>query len=443
MVENSTTTFTVTANSGYEVDTVGGTCGGSLSGSTYTTAAITSDCTVTASFSQISYIVTPSAGLGGSISPDTAQTVLLNATTSFTVTADNGYEIDTVSGSCGGSLSGATYTTAAVTSDCTVVASFVAFDSDADGVPDSTDNCPTIPNANQSDQDSDDAGDVCDAFVYDPKETTDTDGDGWGDNIEVEAGSSPTDEADLPRLPRTPIYILTSSPAPTSSNSGARFCGSAASLPGQSDLDRIWIDGSESIHLGDKFTLEARVYMRAFNARSSILVDKYRPTNNEREYRFSVTPNGALRMWFSRDGSSSNTVSLTSSDGVIGLEEWTHVATTYNGVSLKLFVDGVMVASENVSGLPTQDGENRRIALGSNGFDSHFWDESSNALIDEVRLSDKVRFASNFSVPTREYSADSNTLLLFHFSGNLENEGTQGGAGIFSGGATVVECSAN
>ena len=125
VVENSTTTFTVTANSGYEVDTVGGTCGGSLSGSTYTTAAITSDCTVTASFSQISYIVTPSAGLGGSISPDTAQTVLLNATTSFTVNADNGYEIDTVSGSCGGSLSGATYTTAAITSDCTVVASFV------------------------------------------------------------------------------------------------------------------------------------------------------------------------------------------------------------------------------------------------------------------------------------------------------------------------------
>lgn len=45
----------------------------------------------------------------------------------------------------------------------------------------------------------------------------------------------------------------------------------------------------------------------------------------------------------------------------------------------ELLVDGVMVASEDVSGLPTQDGENRRVALGSNGFDSHFWDESSNA----------------------------------------------------------------
>ena len=75
--------------------------------------------------------------------------------------------------------------------------------------------CPAISNANQADQDGDGAGDVCDAFVYDPKDTTDTDGDGWGDNIEVEAGSSPTDEADLPRLPRTPIHVLTSSPAPT------------------------------------------------------------------------------------------------------------------------------------------------------------------------------------------------------------------------------------
>jgi hypothetical protein len=183
--------------------------------------------------------------------------------------------------------------------------------------------------------------------------------------------------------------------------------------------------------------------MRAFNPRTSILVDKYRAIDDEREFRFSVTPEGALRMWFSTDGDFSGARSVVSSEGVVGFEEWTHVAATYNGVSLKLFVDGKMVASEEVSGLPTQDGENRRIALGSNGFDFHFWDESSNALIDEVRLSDKVRFGSNFSVPTREYTADSNTLLLFHFSGNLEIQGMQGGAGIVSGGASVVECSAN
>jgi hypothetical protein len=46
----NTTTFTVTPNAGYSA-AVGGTCGGSLSGSTYTTGEIIAPCTVTASFS--------------------------------------------------------------------------------------------------------------------------------------------------------------------------------------------------------------------------------------------------------------------------------------------------------------------------------------------------------------------------------------------------------
>ncbi len=69
------------------------------------------------------YNVTPSAGAGGSISPGTAQAVTYNASTSFTVTPSSGYGISAVSG-CGGSLAGNTYTTGAVTTNCTVSASF-------------------------------------------------------------------------------------------------------------------------------------------------------------------------------------------------------------------------------------------------------------------------------------------------------------------------------
>jgi len=46
----ATTTFTVTPNAGFRA-TVGGTCGGSLVGTTYTTNMITVNCTVIASFS--------------------------------------------------------------------------------------------------------------------------------------------------------------------------------------------------------------------------------------------------------------------------------------------------------------------------------------------------------------------------------------------------------
>ncbi|MCH8538626.1 MAG: DUF1566 domain-containing protein [Alkalimonas sp.] len=116
-----TTTFNVTANEGYSIENVSG-CGGSLSGTTYTTGAITSACSVSASFSQNSFTVTASAGEGGSISPETV-TVAHGESSEFALTANEGYSIENVSG-CGGSLSGTTYTTGAITSACSVSASF-------------------------------------------------------------------------------------------------------------------------------------------------------------------------------------------------------------------------------------------------------------------------------------------------------------------------------
>jgi len=69
------------------------------------------------------FTVTPAPGAHGSMTPSTPQTVAEDETLDFTVTPDPDYAIDSVSG-CGGSLSGSTYTTAPVTADCTVTATF-------------------------------------------------------------------------------------------------------------------------------------------------------------------------------------------------------------------------------------------------------------------------------------------------------------------------------
>lgn len=119
--EGSTTQFVLTANSGYVVSSVTG-CGGTLSGATYVTGAITANCAVTASFAPGQYAVTAVAGPGGNVSPASA-TVTGGSTTQFTVTASSGYDLGSVTG-CGGSLSGSTYTTGAITANCTVTASF-------------------------------------------------------------------------------------------------------------------------------------------------------------------------------------------------------------------------------------------------------------------------------------------------------------------------------
>jgi len=112
----------VTPVIGHHLESITG-CGGSLNGNTFTTAAITSSCTVNAIFTIDTYTVTPFAGENGSISPEMPQTVNYGTTASFTILPDTGYEIDSVSG-CAGTLSGNTYMTDLITSDCSIMASF-------------------------------------------------------------------------------------------------------------------------------------------------------------------------------------------------------------------------------------------------------------------------------------------------------------------------------
>jgi alpha-tubulin suppressor-like RCC1 family protein len=117
----NTTSFTLTPDTGYGIDTVEG-CNGSLNGNVYTTGAITGDCTVTASFIT-AYTVIPEARRHGSLSPDTPQQVSEGHTAGFTVTPNDGYAIKSVSG-CMGTLDGNTYTTGPITGKCSVRASF-------------------------------------------------------------------------------------------------------------------------------------------------------------------------------------------------------------------------------------------------------------------------------------------------------------------------------
>lgn len=118
-----TVTFTLAADTGYHVGSVTG-CGGTLNESTYTTAPVTGDCTVTASFDVNSYTVMPAPGENGSIAPSSPQAVTHGQTASFTVTPNTGYHIAGVSG-CGGTLNGLAYTTGPITENCTVSATFV------------------------------------------------------------------------------------------------------------------------------------------------------------------------------------------------------------------------------------------------------------------------------------------------------------------------------
>jgi CHRD domain/Divergent InlB B-repeat domain len=122
----STTTCAIATNPGYTLTgATSNTCAGSLSGNTFTTGAVTSACTVTATFTQNTYAVTGVASptAGGSVS--CTSPVTHGNTTTCAITTNAGYTLNgATSNTCAGALSGNTFTTGAVTSACTVTATF-------------------------------------------------------------------------------------------------------------------------------------------------------------------------------------------------------------------------------------------------------------------------------------------------------------------------------
>ena len=113
--------FTLVAEAGYELESASG-CGGSLSGTVYTTAPVAQDCTVEARFALRTYQISATAGRGGRITPAILR-VRHGEGATLLVEADAGYDVAAVSG-CGGVLSGERYVVDTVTADCVVQATF-------------------------------------------------------------------------------------------------------------------------------------------------------------------------------------------------------------------------------------------------------------------------------------------------------------------------------
>lgn len=116
-----TATFALTPDNGFVINNVTG-CGGNLNETSYTTAVVTSACTVTASFTPEIYTVTTAIGNNGEINPTTSD-VAFGEAASFTLTPDEGFVISSVSG-CNGTLDDNSYTIGQITENCEISASF-------------------------------------------------------------------------------------------------------------------------------------------------------------------------------------------------------------------------------------------------------------------------------------------------------------------------------
>ncbi|MET0357483.1 MAG: hypothetical protein ABW044_11950 [Cellvibrio sp.] len=122
VVEGNTTSFSFTPATGYHLKSVSG-CSGTLAGATFTTGAITADCSVRADFEPNTYVVTASASTGGSFAIKNAGPEY-GATTQVIALPNAGYGVASFSGCGVGTTNYSVYTTAPVTADCAVAITF-------------------------------------------------------------------------------------------------------------------------------------------------------------------------------------------------------------------------------------------------------------------------------------------------------------------------------
>jgi len=109
---------------------------------------------------------------------------------------------------------------------------------------------------------------------------------------------------------------------------------------------------------------------------------------------------------------------------VVTTYTWHHVACTYDNSQIKLYVDGVLDGTAVATGTFSPTG------AFTIGMENGYFRSGS---IDEVRISDKVRYDASFTPQTKQFEPDSNTVTLYHFDENGDDPRNTGKAMDASG----------
>jgi len=168
-----------------------------------------------------------------------------------------------------------------------------------------------------------------------------------------------------------------------------QFIGDASQHVEAKDSDSLDINGKE-------FTMEAWVYPTELGADLIIV-------NKESSYEMAIGQ-GVLRYaimaptwaWWGQ--------------GVVPLNEWSHVAVTYDGTETVGWINGAKansVKDNNGNIVPSGDPFN----IGWRPWDTNF---PFIGIIDEVRISKTVRYTQEFDVPETTFASDENTVALYH-----------------------------
>jgi hypothetical protein len=258
-------------------------------------------------------------------------------------------------------------------------------------------------------------------------------------------------------------------PWPALGQGSLRFFGTGSNRQDRVELPLVQnplVDGSPSrpINVGGDFTLEFWIKLAPGNngtvnnaahgdgwiTGNSVLDRDVWGNGNFGDFGVSVGTLGASplrRLAFGVDRAGTGRTIVGNTE--LNTGQWHHVAVTRSATTgqLRIFIDGLLDAQTTtgnhgpvgnlafnpnaVSGSGSPNGTDPYLVLGAEKHDAdNTVYPSFRGWLDELRISNTVRYTSNFAVPTQPFTTDANTMGLYHF-----DEGTGTLLTDFSGAA--------
>lgn len=155
--------------------------------------------------------------------------------------------------------------------------------------------------------------------------------------------------------------------------------------------DYVSITDNSSLDFTSNFSIEVWVKPTAFNSNSwdNTIIGKDSDENSGSGYVLRCGGNGILSFNL---GTNAGWKEVTSSTNALTLNVWQHVAATYDGATLKIYVNGVQVGSAANTNVAKTNSMDLNIGAGYNGGARKFKGE-----LDEVRLWSTVLSQTNIN----------------------------------------------
>jgi len=164
---------------------------------------------------------------------------------------------------------------------------------------------------------------------------------------------------------------------------GTGMFGQAVSLDGSDDY--VSVPDSTSLDITSDITVEGWIKLASFSQPSTVAA-KWRDISDvdERGYLLTVATDGTPRFYISTTG-----INFPRATGsALSLDTWYHLAGTYDGANIKLYVNGTLVDTQAQTGAIFSN--NEPLLIGANDGYGGSARKFTNGLIDEVRVWDEA-----------------------------------------------------